>query len=236
MAFFPASVSADLPQRLKAFPFVTQLSEAGRKRLCEASLLRSFEPGTRLLGEGSPCEALLLVERGGIRVFKSSPGGRQITLYQVTPGESCVLGTSCLLGGNCYPAEAVIEQSTDAIAVPAPVFTRLFDSEAAVRHFVMDLFADRLAGVILLVEEIAFRKMDERLAGFLLAQAGQTPGVLQPVTLSHEQMATHLGTAREVISRLLLQFAEEGLVRLERRLVQITDQAGLRRRTCQELG
>lgn len=205
--------------RLAGFSFFDELSPDGRRRLLASLQVMQIESGTGLLDEGAFCQALLLVESGSIRVFKVSPAGREITLYQVEPGESCVLGTSCVVNDLRYPAHAVSSQPTSALAVPAAIFRELYETEPAVRAFVMNLFSRRLAALMLLVEEVAFRRMDARLAAFLVEKSSVSSGISRPVEMSHEAIASHLGTAREVVSRVLQQFADEGLVRLERKKV-----------------
>ena len=132
-----------------------------------------------------------------------------------------------MLRQSSYPAEAIALAGTVAIALPAETFRTLFEGEAAVRRFVLDLYAVRLEELMLLIEEVAFRKMDERLAAFLLREAEISPGVFQPVQMTHEELAAELGTVREVVSRLLHQFAEEGSVTLERGRVRVIDRKKL---------
>jgi CRP/FNR family transcriptional regulator len=213
----------------KAFPFRDGLSQRGADLLRGAIAPKTFPAGTVLLEEGQPCEGALLVTSGSIRVYKTSPSGREITLYLVQPGEMCVLGISCLLNDTRYPARAAVKTDTEAFGIPAPAFRRLFREEAPVQRFVLDMFSSRLSSVMQLVEEVAFRRMDERLAVFLLKEAERSPGTYHPVAMSHEQIATHLGTAREVVSRLLSQLEGDGLVRLGRRRVHITSPQELRR-------
>jgi CRP/FNR family transcriptional regulator len=231
MSFTPAGKNADLHARLAAFPFFGEMSVAGKEKLLQSLQVMQLEKSLELLEEGALCQALLLVETGSVRVYKMSPAGREITLYHVEPGESCVLGTSCVVNDLKYPAHAVCAQNADALAVPATVFRQLYDSEASVRAFVMDLFSRRLADLMLLVEEVAFRRMDERLAVFLLEQGVVAPGLHKPIEMSHGEIASHLGTAREVVSRVLQQFVDDGLVSLERKKVAIVNVEELRARS-----
>ncbi|PLX98821.1 MAG: transcriptional regulator [Desulfuromonas sp.] len=234
MTFTAAGPDKNTHLRIAAFPFFTDLSEQGRLLLLGALQPMLIERGTELLDEGAFCQALLLVESGAIRVFKMSPAGREITLYQVAPGESCVLGTSCVVNDLRYPAQAVCTVDTSALAVPAPVFRQLYEEEPAVRSFVMDLFSRRLSDIMVLVEEVAFRRMDERLAAFLLEKGIVSPGVFKPIEMSHEEIASHLGTAREVVSRVLQQFVDDGLVHLERKKVVLLKASDLQLRSGPE--
>ena len=212
---------------LDAFAFVGELSPAGLGNLLSAAKLHRFDTDTPLLSSGQGCEALLLVAKGGIRVYKQVPSGREILLYRVARGETCVLGTTCMLRQSSYPAEAIALAGTVALALPAETFRALFESEAAVRRFVLDLYSVRLEALMLLIEEVAFRKMDERLAAFLLRESEIAAGQFTPICMTHEELATELGTVREVISRLLHQFSEEGSVVLERGRVRIQDRGKL---------
>lgn len=234
MLFFSAAPASDLESKLEAFPFFSELSAQGQSELLTVAKQLHFPAGTQLLEEGGACEALLLVERGGIRVYKNDDTGRGITLYLVSPGESCLLGTTCMLGDTYYPAEARVDEETDAIGVPAATFQMLFHLEDALRQFVIGLFSHRMLHLMLLVQDVAFRKMDERLASFLIEQSGHMKGIYYPITMSHDQIAEHLGTVREVVSRLLHQFSKEGLVELKRRQVMIKNPQGLLERCANE--
>lgn len=231
MNFTAAAPDADLKTRIGAFSFFDEMSNHGQEKLVQSLQVMQMGAGLELLEEGSLCQALLLVESGSIRVYKMSPAGREITLYQVTPGESCVLGTSCVVNDQRYPAHAICSRDANALAVPAAIFRHLYDQEPAVRSFVMNLFSRRLSDLMLLVEEVAFRRMDERLAAFLLEKGFVSRGVLKPIEMSHEEIASHLGTAREVVTRVLQQFVDECLVRLERKRVILLNAEELRARS-----
>lgn len=223
MAGSDATESTLVESCMEAFPFLGELTGNGREVLRAQARACRFDVETPLLATGQGCEALLLVGKGGIRVYKQAPSGREILLYRVARGETCILGTTCMLRQSSYPAEAIALAGTEALALPAPVFRSLFDSEPVVRRFVLDLFALRFEELMLLIEEVAFRRMDERLASFLLREAEIAPGQFAPVCMTHEELATELGSVREVVSRLLHQFADEGGVALERGKVRILD-------------
>jgi len=213
---FPVAAAASLEQRLKAFPFLKQISAASCELLSGKLGSLDIPTDTLLLQEGDDCQTLLLVETGDIRVYRQAENGRAITFYHVFPGESCVLGINCLLGEQDYPALAVTDGACRALTIPATVFRQLFREDSAVQQFVTDLFSRRMGSLMLLIGEVAFGRMDQRLARFIYETAKKQPGEFHPITLSHEQIALQLGTAREVISRLLQQFSEEGLIKLER--------------------
>jgi CRP/FNR family transcriptional regulator len=176
--------------------------------------------GALLFDSGAACQALPLVLDGSIRVFKRAETGREISLYRVRPGELCIVTISCLLGGDAYPATGIAETEVRAIALPRPLFMRLTEVHPAFRQEVFHLFAERLAGLMQLVEEVAFRKLDQRLAALLAARAPLIVG-------SHQQLADELGSVREIVSRLLKQFEEHGWLRLARERVEVLDAGAL---------
>lgn len=188
----------------------------------ERQLLPMRAPaGTVLFDAGVACQALPLVLRGSIRVSKRAENGREIRLYGVHPGEFCIVTVSCLLGNDAYPATGIAESEVSALALPRPLFMRLTAEHAAFRDAVFGLFADRLTGLMTLVEEVAFHKLDQRLAGWLATRA---PTILA----SHQDIALELGSVREIISRLLKQFEEQHLLRLGRERIEVLNASALR--------
>jgi CRP/FNR family transcriptional regulator len=211
------------PAMLAAFPFARSLTAAGQRTLAEGAAAQRWTAGAMVLAEGDACPALLLVERGHLRVFKTSEAGKEITLYRVRPGDSCVVSMSAVLAGTPYPAHVSAPVDTVATAIPAAVFRRLFETEPAVQGLVIHQLSTLLTELMTLIGEVAFRRMDQRLAAFLLEETRQG----RPVELSHEELATHLGTARTVVSRLLENFKDDGLVTIARRQIQVEDRPGL---------
>lgn len=220
------SIAASRDALRAHFPFIAKLAPSAAAQLQAAGRMARFDPKQVLLTEGVTCDAVLFVLRGAIRVFRTAPSGRPIGLYRIEPGESCVLGISCVLAESGYGAQAETAEPTEAFALGAQAFRLLFRTEPAMQQFVMGLFARRLAAVMALVEEVAFRRVDERLARLLLRDAAAS-GKPRIVARSHEELAAQLGTAREVVSRILAQFEEDGLVRLERRRIRVLDGAAL---------
>ena len=176
--------------------------------------------GTVVFRPGSPCERFLFVLDGSVRVQMIGESGREIVLYRVAGGDSCVLTTACLLAHEPYPAEGVAETAVRARVLPAAGFERLMGMDAAFRRFVFAAYGSRIAGLLALVQEVAFRRVDLRLARLLLAHGPE-------VAMTHERLATELGTAREVVSRQLKEFERRGLVRLGRGGLAVVDAAAL---------
>lgn len=191
--------------------------------MASRSAIRHLPAGATYLREGDSCAGIALVLDGRLRVSKSSGSGREITLYHIVPGETCVLTASCLFAGSRYPAMAQVVEDVTAALLPSDVFLQLFETVPDVRLFVLNHFADRLATTMALVEEVAFRRVDQRAARWL-AEWGGRQTVLP---MSHEEIAAQLGTARVVVSRLLEDFSSRGWVALGRRRVEVLDAAAL---------
>lgn len=177
--------------------------------------------GTVLFDERQQCKGFPFVLSGAVRVVKAAANGRELPLYRVLPGEMCVITSSCLLGHVDYNARGVAEGETALVFLPRDQFDVLMDSRPF-RDFIFRLFTERIVDLMQLVEEVAFRKLDQRLAGVLLGKG-------QVMHATHQQLADELGSVREMVSRLLKAFAEQGLVALGREKIEILDAAGLRR-------
>ncbi len=208
-----------------AYPFLAALPPALASRLEAEAVVRRLPANERLFGERDACRGFPLVLAGSIRVAKSDARGRRLKLYDVGPGDSCILTSSCLLSERSYPAEGVTESEVELALLPAPLFVALVDEFEPMRRHVFALFADRLVEMMALVESVAFQRLDQRLAARLL---GHGP-VLR---LTHQQLADELGSAREIVSRVLGQFADEGLIRSGRQEIEILDAPRLRERVA----
>ena len=195
------------------------------RELTAAGLGAHLRRGQGICHEGDACSQLALLTSGSARVFKLAESGREITLYRVDPGECCILTASCMLSGRAFPANAVVESDLEAVLVPEPQLLRWMTTSASWRHFLWSLLAGRLGDVISLVEEVAFRRMDQRLAEYLAGHAVQKGPVLQA---THGQIAADLGTSREVISRMLKDFELRGLLQLSRGRIELGDPQALR--------
>lgn len=211
---------ADIERALELFAPLRGAPPDCIARLRAESRLLYVPAGTHLFDEGSRCSAFPLVLDGAIRVSKISAQGREILLYRVTPGESCVLTSGCLLGHVDYAATAIAETAVTLVAVPPPLYDDLLARHEAFRRHVFELFAARLADLTLLVEAVAFHRLDQRLAALLLARG-------PALHTTHQALADELGSVREMVSRLLGHFAERGLVRPGRELIEVTDAPGL---------
>lgn len=178
--------------------------------------------GTLVFDENQPCLGFPLILSGSIRVSKVAASGRELQLYRVLAGESCILTSSCLLGHTRYQARGIVDASLEMLVLPATIFHQLLAQNAAFRSYVFSLFSDRLTDLMTLVSAVAFQKLDQRLAALLVSKAS-------PLHSTHQALADELGSAREIVSRLLKNFAEQGWVKLGREHIAITDLAALQR-------
>ncbi len=196
---------------------------AGRL-LEDGARLVHLKAGQSVFQPGQACSAFLVVKSGSVRVSTVTETGRELLLYRVGEDETCVLTTACLLSSADYDAEGVTEADTDALAIPKPLFEALLESSAGFRRFVFSSYGERLRDLIALVQEVSHRHLDRRLARYLLEKARDGA-----ISATHQEIATELGTAREVVSRLLKQFETDGIVALERRLIVVKKPDGLAR-------
>jgi CRP/FNR family transcriptional regulator len=192
-------------------PALGALDASTKSILSRHARLMKLAKGSRPFWPGAPCEVYLIVVSGDIRVQIVAESGREIVLYRVERGESCVLTTSCLLQHASYTAEAVCETDVVCAAIPRSVFGDLLGSSEEFRNAVLGSYAARVADLIMTFEELAFRRLDRRLARALLDRA-----VGDRVTATHQEIAVEVGSAREVVSRTLKMFEKRGLVGLGR--------------------
>lgn len=211
----------------EAFPDLAHMEEEGLRIFHDALRLTNVPAGTVLFSEGAECEVYVLVLEGSVRVQKTSESGREIVLYRVERGQTCVLTTACLMTSTEYGAEGVAETPVKAAVLSASAFQALLDVSPVFRRFVFTVYAGRIADLLMLIEEVAFGRVDMRLAQTLLAHA-RRDGSGATVTTTHQSLATELGTAREVVSRQLKEFERRGWVALSRGRIVIRDEAALR--------
>jgi CRP/FNR family transcriptional regulator len=216
--------SALLRRLHESFPFLSAAPPALGERLVATGTRVSLAAGHHVCHEGNPCAHLPMVLAGTARVYKLGETGREITLYRVEAGQTCILTASCILSDRRFPAFASCETDVEALAIPAAAVRDWLVTSAEWRGFIFGLVALRLAGVISVVEEVAFRRMDRRVAEYL---ARGLPSTVVIAT-THQQMAYDLGTSREVVTRILKELEQRGLVAVARGRIEVLDPAGLR--------
>lgn len=204
------------------FTGLSRLEPRIRDILVSRSTVIRVPSGTVIFGPGKSPENLLLLLSGTVRVQQLSDTGREVVLYRVHAGESCVLTTACLLAYEDYSAEGVAETEVEAVAIPRKVFDELIAQSETFRTFVFSAYSKRITDLFHVIEEIAFRRMDIRLAQKLLEL--EKDGVVKS---THQQMAAELGTAREVISRQLSEFQRRDWVAQSRGQIELKDRAAI---------
>jgi CRP/FNR family transcriptional regulator len=207
------------------FPQFLANKDHGLQLLMECSNLVSLPPKQQLFYPGSRCENYLLLLSGEIKIQILSDSGREVLLYHVKPGDSCVLTTSCLLSGDSYPAEGITESEVTAFVISSHAFFRCVDQSSYFREFVFKNFSSRLANIISRMEAVVFESIDRRLAKLLLTENAKQ------ISKTHQDMAYELGSAREVVSRHLKNFESYGWVALKRGKVEIINRDAIQKLT-----
>jgi CRP/FNR family transcriptional regulator len=204
---------------LETFPALAALDEPATRILRKAATVMTLPVGAAPFRQGSACEAYLFVVSGSVRVHMVSETGREIVLYRVEDGQTCILTTCCLMSREDYPAHAITETEVTAAVLPAGAFRELVARSAGFREFVFSAYGHRVADLMELVDQVAFHSIDLRLARFLLENKG-ADGRLDA---THQHVAVELGTAREVVSRQLKEFERRGWVELHRGRIDVVD-------------
>lgn len=202
------------------FPVLLEAGEETQLMLREAAVSVHAPPGSVMFDVGNPCEAFPMLVRGTVRVFRRSATGREILLYRVGGGDFCVLNTTCALSGAEFPAAGVVEEEIFAAKVDTGTFWRAVMQCPALRSTVFRTFGERLYFLMSLVDEVAFQRLDQRLAKSLLGR----PAVAR---VTHQQLADELGTVREIVSRIVKEWESRGIVRLARGQIETVDRQQL---------
>ena len=207
---------------LQHYPILQTLPATQLMDLQASATSMQLPAGTVVFDENQPCQGFPLLLSGNIRVIKAAASGRELQLYRIEPGESCILTSSCLLGHSSYHARGIVEQDVEMVVFPPAVFKMLLSVHEPFRDYIFGLFSERLTDLMQLVSAVAFQKLDQRLAALLVAKPS-------PIRTTHQALADELGSVREIVSRLLKNFAEQGWVHLGREQIEITDTAALKR-------
>jgi CRP/FNR family transcriptional regulator len=219
----PSDLSPLAARIADTFPTLAGASRATLEHIAEVGIQRKMPAGTVMFSAHSPCSGFPLVLSGSVRVLQRYPNGRELQLYRVKPGESCLLSGSCLLGQTEYAASGIAETDVELLVVPPEEFNALMATDEAFRSHVFALFSDRLSGLMQVVEAIAYQKLDQRLAALLVnrdADSGE-------IRTTHQALADELGSVREIVTRLLRSFEDRGWVDLGRERIRVVDRAAL---------
>jgi CRP/FNR family transcriptional regulator len=185
----------------------------------QAAFLAKIPAGRDVFLEGDRVDAIALLISGVVRVYKIGETGREITLYRFGYGESCILTANAILSQKTFPAIATVEKDAEAVMIPAEKFREWVKRYDSWREFVFELLSERLFAVMAVVDEVVFQRMDRRVASFLLDRWR----VMNPIRVTHQEIASELGSSREVISRILEDFSQRGMVLVGRGTVEVLD-------------
>ncbi len=183
--------------------------------------LQQVPAGTQILHQGDECQNYFLLVSSSVKIFARSANGREVVLYHVAPGKICVLTTTCLLGDKRFPAEAIAESELSVRIMPKSRFDELMENSAEFRHQVFENFGQRIGRLIETIEKLVLETLEQRLAKYLLLQP------CNPVGVTHQDIASEIGSAREVVSRHLKRFEAQGFVKLDRGSIELLDRTAL---------
>lgn len=207
------------------FPIWSKLTATQQDRLLKVSAKRTVAAGTVLHRGGADCMGLVLVRSGRLRAYILSEEGREITIYRLFERDMCLFSASCMMRNIQFDIIVEAERDSEIWVIPANIYKELIDESLAMATYINDLMASNFSEVMWLMEQIMWKSFDKRLAAFLLEES-----ILEEtdkLTITHEKIANHLGTAREVVTRMLRYFQSEGYVNLSRGTVELTDREGL---------
>jgi len=207
---------------LARYPMLRELPADTLAELMAAATHMKVPAGAMMFDENQPCMGFPLLLSGSARVIKAAPNGRELHLYYVLPGEACILTSSCLLGKSHYQARGLVQEDLELVVLPPAAFKLLFSRLETFREYVFGRFSERMSDLLELVGAVTFQKLDQRLAASLAAKAS-------PIHTTHQALADELGSLREIVSRLLKHFSDQGWVRLSREQIEVLDAPALRK-------
>ena len=209
-----------------AFPIWDRLRPDQQDRIRSALIFRSVEKGTTLHNGNADCTGLLLIKSGQLRAYMLSEEGREITLYRLFDRDLCLFSASCMMRSIQFEVTIQAEKPTELWIIPAEVYQSIMEESAPVANYTNELMASRFSEVMWLMEQIMWKRLDQRVAAFLMEEAAIEGS--HELNITHETIANHLGTHREVITRMLRYFQSEDALRLRRGVVELTDLKKLR--------
>ena len=207
------------------FPVWEKLTPAQQQLISSSVLSRTLGKGAVLHNGSADCAGLVLIRSGQLRAYILSEDGREITLYRLLDRDICLFTASCVMRSVQFEIMIAAEKDSEVFIIPPYIYKKVMEESAPLANYANELMASRFSEVMWLIEQIMWKSIDKRLANFLLDEASlENSDVLK---LTHEMIANHMGTAREVITRMLRYFQNEGYVRLTRGSVEIVDRGGM---------
>lgn len=207
------------------FPVWEKLTSAQQQQLKSSAISRTVKKGTVLHNGNLDCTGLLLIRHGQLRAYILSEEGREITIYRLFDMDMCLFSASCMMRSIQFEVTIEAEKDTELWVIPAEIYKTIMEESAPVANYTNELIATRFSDVMWLIEQIMWKSLDKRVAAFLLEEASIEE--TNELKITHETIANHLGSHREVITRMLRYFQNEGMVKLSRGTVTITDEEKL---------
>lgn len=205
------------------FPFWKQITGEQREQFNRCAIKKNIKKGTTVYQGEDECIGILIVEKGQLRVFTISEEGKEITLYRLLPRDVCLLSASCVMRGIQFQVMVEAASDTQVIQIPAGVYRSMMDVSAPVANYTNELMAEKFSDVMWLMDQVLYKRLDSRIAAFLLEELEEGDSL----SITHDQIARHLGSAREVVTRMLKYFQSEGLVALSRGTIRVLDRKKL---------
>ena len=212
----------------RTFPFWNKLSSVDKETMCRTAHQVHFKKGTNI-HDGNECTGVILVKTGSLRLYILSEEGKEITLYRIFPGEMCMLSASCVLETVTFDVFVDSEENSDCVVIGGCIFEDLSRRMSEVKIFALEAALSRFSDVMWVMQQILFMSMDKRLAIFLIDESSKRGSDV--IALTHEQIAKYMGSAREVVSRMLKYFSSEGMVEVSRGGIKLLDKRRLRELT-----
>ncbi len=210
---------------IRVFPFWEQITDADRSFLCEHAVRRQYEKGTNL-HNGSDCSGVIFVCSGSLRAYMLSDDGKEITLYRLHKGDMCMLSASCVLQSITFEVIVDAEEDSECVVLSGAAFKQMSEKYPDIRIFALETAVSRFSDVMWVMQQVLFMSMDKRLAIFLHDESVRLSS--DTISLTQEQIARYIGSAREVVSRMLKYFANEGILEVSRKGIRILDKQKLR--------
>jgi len=211
---------------VRQLPYWDKLTETEKSFIEKNTTVRTYEKGTILHGCSEACLGMIQVMSGAVRVLMLSEEGREITLFRLEPGDSCILSASCVLSQITFETQMIASEKTEIAVVNAGAFLALMENNLNVKCFAYELATERFSTVVWVMQQIIFARFDQRLAGFLLKYYERT-GQME-LRMTQEAIAQEVNTAREVVARMLKQFSSDGLIEVDRGTITIKSITGLK--------
>ena len=211
---------------LERLPFWKLLTDSEKELVQQNAVIRLYKKGTRMYSSERECLGMLFVMQGEMRTYLLSEEGREVTLFRIYPNDLCVLSASCVISQISFDTQMSAQKDTEALMIPPNIMLLLKEKNLSVRCFLYELATKRFSDVMWAMQQILFKRLDQRLALFLM-QESQRLGT-DTIHMTHEQIARQISSAREAVARMLKQFSEDGLVELKRGAIRLLDQKGLK--------